>query len=71
MMQTALLLASALSANAFVIPAPTAAPMVRSSIVAMNEATRDAEPPAAPSSGWSLTMNGGVRKVADVWKVHP
>ena len=63
-----LLLVAALSADAFVLPASPAAASLRSR-VAMNEATRDgsADVYKGPKAGWTLTLNGGVRTVEDVY----
>lgn len=61
MKTAAIVLASVLSGNAYVLPGPAVAPM-RTSGLAMQQ-----EPPKAPKSGWSLTMAGGTRSVADVY----
>tara|TARA_B110001452_G_scaffold251078_2_gene239808 strand:+ start:300 stop:572 length:273 start_codon:yes stop_codon:yes gene_type:complete len=54
------------AAPAFV--APASAVVSRRAAVTMNEATRDAAPPVhkAPSSGYTLSLTGGVRTIADV-----
>ena len=60
----ALLLASAFSST-YVLPvpamAPTRATVVMNGALMNSDATRDPEPiVAAPKSGWTLTMAGGV-----------
>ena len=76
--KTIAVLASALSGNAYMLSGPAAMPM-RASFPTMNfpavpgsgnfpdEATRDEAPKAAPKSGWTLTMAGGVRTLDDVY----
>ena len=61
-MKLTLLVASALSINAFVLPGPAVAP-VRTTGLAMNEG-----PPKPPKAGYTLTLAGGQRTVADVYK---
>ena len=55
------------AAPAFV--APASAVVSRRAAVTMNEATRDSAPPVhkPPSSGYTLTLNGGTRTIADVY----
>ena len=56
------LLMSALSGAAYVLSGgPAVAPM-RANVPAMQEM----QPPKAPKAGWTLTMAGGVRTMADV-----
>jgi len=59
-MKLALLLLSVLSVSAYVLPGPVTRPPQRSSLV-MNEA------PKPPKKDYMLTLNGGVRTVADVY----
>ena len=65
-MKLTVLVASALSANAFVLPGPAVAP-VRMNGLVMNE---EPQMKPAPTSGWSLTMAGGQRTVEDVMKAQ-
>eukprot|EP00322_Chrysochromulina_rotalis_P008216 CAMPEP_0115853282 /NCGR_PEP_ID=MMETSP0287-20121206/13424_1 /TAXON_ID=412157 /ORGANISM="Chrysochromulina rotalis, Strain UIO044" /LENGTH=93 /DNA_ID=CAMNT_0003307355 /DNA_START=132 /DNA_END=413 /DNA_ORIENTATION=- len=64
MIRALVLALSALSANAFVLPAPGVSPL-RTTVAAMQE--QQPEPPKAPSSGWTLTLGGGTRSVEDVY----
>jgi len=64
-MKFALLLLSLLSVNAFVGPVSVAAPL-RTSSPTMQQQPQ--EPPKAPKNGWTLTLAGGSRTVADVYK---
>ena len=65
----ALLLASALNINAYVLPGPVVAP-VRATITMDALATRDpaGDVKKAPSAGWTLTTAGGARTMADLMK---
>ena len=65
----ALLLASALNINAYVLPAPVVAP-VRATISMDALATRDTAESVkkAPKAGWTLTTGGGARTMADLMK---
>ena len=64
MMKLTLLLVSALSANAFVLPGPVAAPPRCG--VFMNEEPKK----PFPKAGWTLSLNGGQRTIADVYKAQ-
>lgn len=66
MMKIAFLVGSALSANAYVLPGPAVAPVMRSGAISMQELVV-ADVKKAPSSGFTLSMAGGVRTVADVY----